>query len=106
MADKVTAIQKRRPRGMLAIMAVMVDAIRAQNSAYQRHTKKLPGWSFDQQRHGAHLDRHPGAFGGRLVRFAFPAGYTGCLLTPQEKRRRALREACAAAGMAVRGINA
>ncbi|HET6499024.1 MAG TPA: hypothetical protein VFH17_08245 [Coriobacteriia bacterium] len=40
-----------------------------------------------------------------LRRYAFPAGYTGPL-TPQEKRRRGLREACAAAGMAVRGINA
>ena len=91
-----------RPRGMMAALLAFAEAMRVQSGALQRRTRKMPGW---EPGRSGDKGRHPGAFGGRLVRYAFPAGYTGCLLTPQEGRRRALREACAAAGMAVRGIN-
>lgn len=138
MAELLTAVQRRRPRGMLAAMLAMAEAFRAQGSMLQRRTRKAPGW---EPGRSDDKGRRPGAFGAQgtddlrrfswtryrrwkrhqsrdksyaafcravragkatttrrtdgLRRFAFPAGYTGCLLTPQEKRRRALREAFA-----------
>lgn len=147
MAELLSAVQRRRPRGMLTAMLAMAAAFRAQGSMLQRRTRKAPGW---EPGRSGDKGRRPGAFGAQgtddlrcfsltrykrwrrgltrdksysafcravragdatttrrpdgLRRYAFPEGYTGPL-TPSVRRRTALREACAAAGMAVRGIN-
>lgn len=65
----------KRRMGMFAAMIALAAAAFAHEGAYQRKSKRLPGWGIREGHRRGGNGRHRGASGGQLKRYAFPEGY-------------------------------